>query len=74
LFAQHSVLFSKVVDELQLLPVHPAGQREQQKPEGSRNFVMGNVNIIKALHGGPVGDPSPIYADRLSGHCAVDFS
>ena len=27
--------------------------------------------IITALHGGPVGDPLQIYADRFSGHYAV---
>jgi hypothetical protein len=34
---------------------------------GSRDFVMSKVWIITALHGGPVGDPLQIHADRFSG-------
>jgi hypothetical protein len=59
LFAQHSVLFSKVVDELQLLLVHPARHCDQQKPERVQGFRHEESNIITgspAVHG-PVGDP-----------------
>jgi hypothetical protein len=61
-FAQHSVLFPKVVDQLELLLVHPAGHCDQQEPE--------RVPGSPAMHG-PVGDPLQIYADRFSGHYAI---
>jgi hypothetical protein len=70
LFAQHSVLFPKVVDQLQLLLVHPAGHCVQQEPERVQGFRHEEGNIITgspAVHS-PVGDPLQIYADRFSGH------
>ena len=70
LFAQHSVLFPKVVDQLRLLLVHAAGHRHQQEPERVQGFRHEERNIIigsPAVHG-PVGDPLQIYADRVSGH------
>jgi hypothetical protein len=70
LFAQHSVPFSNVVDQLQLLLAHPATHCDQQEPERVQGFCHEEANIITGsptVHR-PVGDPLQIYADRFSGH------
>ena len=46
LLAQNSVLFSQVLDQLQLLLVHPAGYGDQQKPERVHGFRHEESNII----------------------------
>ena len=70
LFTQDSVLFSRVVDELQLLLVHPAGRCDQQESERGQGFCHEESNIITPPQGNP-GDLLQIYADRVSGHYGV---
>ena len=70
LFAQHSVLFPKVIDQLQLLLVHPARQCDQQEPERGQGFRHEESNFIT---GSPAVQglgryPIAVYADRFSGH------
>jgi len=51
LLAQDAILFAQVLDDLQLTLVHPAGNRDEHKPEGIQSFCHVGSNIMPCPRG-----------------------
>jgi hypothetical protein len=70
LLSKNAILLAKVINDLQLALIHPAGDSDQQESEWLKDSLGLQSPLSRAR--GYSREPSQIHADPIFGPCAID--